>query len=90
MLADDKTKPKRINFDFHDNATTSTSGKFTSVVFDSVSIRDIVCSKTFSLALSEDGKVYSWGSGSQGHLGGGSDTFRVYPEEVKFKQFKDE
>ena len=54
-------------------------------IFDSVSIKDIVCSKNYSLALSEDGEVYSWGRGSLGQLGSGSDVSRVYPEKIKFK-----
>ena len=90
VLAEDKIKPKRINFDFQGKNSNTTEGKLTSIVFDPVSIRDIVCSRTFSLALSEDGKVYSWGCGSQGRLGNGSGTSRVYPEEIKFKQFKEE
>ena len=90
MLTEEKSKPKRINFDFQSKGSNANEGKLTSVVFDAASIRDIVCSQTFSLALSEDGEVYSWGRGSQGHLGSGSDVSRVYPEKVKFKQFKDE
>ena len=74
MLAEEKRKPKRINFDEQDKASDSIKETLTSAVFDPVSIRDVVCSQSFSLALSEDGKVYSWGRGSQGHLGCGSDA----------------
>jgi alpha-tubulin suppressor-like RCC1 family protein len=54
-------------------------------VFDSVSIRDLVCSKNYSLALSDEGEVFSWGRGALGQLGSGSDQSRVYPEKIKFK-----
>ena len=54
-------------------------------VFDPVSIRDIVCSKNYSLALSDEGEVFSWGRGALGQLGSGSDSSRVYPEKIKFK-----
>lgn len=41
--------------------------------FDNVSIRDLACTNTYALALSEDGKVYAWGRGVFGHLGNGNE-----------------
>jgi alpha-tubulin suppressor-like RCC1 family protein len=41
------------------------------------------------LALSEEGNLYSWGSGINGHLGLGDETSRIQPEQVLFN-FKDE
>jgi alpha-tubulin suppressor-like RCC1 family protein len=38
---------------------------------DLTSIRDIKIAETYSLALTEDGDVFSWGSGLNGHLGHG-------------------
>jgi len=41
------------------------------------------------LALSEDGKVYSWGLGFNGHLGHNSLSTVVMPKLIKI-DFKDE
>jgi hypothetical protein len=60
-LADDKKTPKRIMF-------AQSESKF-----DQVSIRDITSASTYTLALSEDGTVYSWGRGHNGHLGNGDE-----------------
>jgi alpha-tubulin suppressor-like RCC1 family protein len=54
-----------------------------------VSIRDVVCSKSYTLALSEDGKVYAWGRGTHGHLGNGSEQSQTDPGLIKF-DFRDE
>lgn len=53
------------------------------------SIRDLKIADLFSLALSEDGKVYSWGSGLNGHLGHGDQGTQIKPKAIKF-DFKDE
>lgn len=46
------------------------------------SIKDIKVSNSFSLALSEDGRVFSWGLGINGHLGLGDENTRIEPEEI--------
>jgi alpha-tubulin suppressor-like RCC1 family protein len=46
-------------------------------------------SGTFTLALSEEGTLFSWGSGVNGHLGLGDENSRIQPERVQF-DFKDE
>lgn len=56
---------------------------------DDVSIKDVVLADTFSLALSEEGQVFSWGQGHNGHLGHSSSEAVVEPKLVKF-DFKDE
>jgi alpha-tubulin suppressor-like RCC1 family protein len=55
----------------------------------STSIRDIITSKTFTLALSEDGSVFSWGRGHMGHLGHGNEQSLTTPQQIKF-DFRDE
>ena len=47
-----------------------------------MSIKDIKVSNSFTLALSEEGRVYSWGNGMNGHLGGGDERSRISPSEV--------
>lgn len=37
---------------------------------------------TFTLALSEDGRLYSWGLGLNGHLGLGDENSRISPELI--------
>ena len=71
VLADEKSKPRRINFAV--NSEENVAQTQMNFVFDSVSIRDLVCSKNYSLALSEEGEVFSWGRGALGQLGSGSD-----------------
>lgn len=85
-LAEDKKCPKRIFFDAEaaENSSHSQANRF-----DTVSIRDIACTNTFALALSEDGKVYSWGRGVFGRLGNGDEQSQTLPTEVKF-DFRDE
>ncbi|RHY29915.1 hypothetical protein DYB32_006055 [Aphanomyces invadans] len=47
-------------------------------LFDDVKIKQIACGYYFSVALAEDGCVYTWGEGSDGQLGLGlSDDFYV-------------
>lgn len=54
-----------------------------------MSIKDVKVSNTFSLALSEDGRIFSWGSGLNGHLGQSDEISKIQPEEIKIS-FKDE
>ncbi|RHY81755.1 hypothetical protein DYB26_007505 [Aphanomyces astaci] len=47
-------------------------------LFDEIQIKQIACGYYFSVALAEDGCVYTWGEGSDGQLGLGlSDDFHV-------------
>ena len=84
-LAEDKRCPKRILF----ASTPEDEDAPQANRFDNVSIRDIACTNTFALALSEDGKVYSWGRGVFGRLGNGSEQSQTIPTEVRF-DFRDE
>ena len=59
-------------------------------VNDLESIRDIQISDSFTLALSEEGQVYSWGLGTNGHLGHSQDSStKITPQIIKF-DFKEE
>lgn len=49
-----------------------------------MSIKDVQCVETFSVALSETGEVYTWGRGSLGKLGNDSENSEVYPYHVQF------
>jgi len=53
------------------------------------SIKDIKVANSFSLALSEEGRLYSWGVGMNGHLGSGDTSTRIIPNEVAI-DFKEE
>lgn len=53
------------------------------------SIRDVHCAESYTVALSEKGEVFTWGRGSMGHLGNGSETSEVTPFRVQF-DFKEE
>ena len=54
-----------------------------------MSVRDIVCSDEFTLAMTETGDVYSWGLGNLGRLGNSSENSEMSPNMIKF-DFKDE
>lgn len=44
----------------------------------------VACGTTFTLAVTREGAVYSWGRGSNGELGRGRDITQVYtPERVE-------
>ena len=36
------------------------------------------------MALSEEGALYSWGHGVNGHLGHGDEISRIQPERISF------
>nr|CAH0103634.1 unnamed protein product [Daphnia galeata] len=44
---------------------------------------DVACGKEHFIALTNEGKVYSWGSGSRGQLGHGSIESNEYPQEIE-------
>lgn len=77
QLNNDRRHPKKIQF-------SNLSGSY-----DYVSVKDTKISDTFSLTLSEEGKVYSWGLGMNGHLGHGDENSRIIPQEIEF-DFKSE
>ncbi len=47
------------------------------MIRDHTSIKDIKIANSYSLALSENGEVYSWGLGINGHLGHGDENSRI-------------
>lgn len=51
---------------------------------DDVRIKQIACSKQHSIALSTDGRVYTWGGGMFGVLGQGDDVDYCHPTLVCF------
>jgi alpha-tubulin suppressor-like RCC1 family protein len=59
---------------------------------DQVSIKDIKIGSSFSLGLSEDGKVYSWGIDRHGHLGSSEDSkaTRIHPTQINFNLLNEE
>ena len=79
---DERKKPKKVYFNTSDGVADGS-------VNDLESIRDIKTSDTFTLSLSEDGKVYSWGTGTNGHLGHNNTETLIRPKAIKF-DFKDE
>lgn len=48
----------------------------------SLSMKDVKCAVTYTIALSESGEVFTWGRGSQGKLGNESENSEVYPYKV--------
>jgi len=50
-----------------------------------VSIKDVRCAESYTVALSETGDVYTWGRGSLGKLGNNSEQSEVYPHKVNFE-----
>ena len=50
------------------------------ILFDS--IKDIACGGTHSMALSEEGRTYSWGNGDNGRLGHNSKRSEALPKEI--------
>lgn len=45
--------------------------------------------ESFCLALTEDGRLYSWGQGLNGHLGHGDTVTQIEPKQLKL-DLKDE
>jgi len=55
-----------------------------SKMFDPTSISHIEVNSEYNVALSDDGKVYSWGFGERGRLGINSTDSLIFPKEVSF------
>jgi alpha-tubulin suppressor-like RCC1 family protein len=70
--------PKRMQF------LEAESSQF----FDPTSISHVEVNKEYSVALTEDGKVFTWGMGEKGHLGNGDVDFRHAPGQVVFAHYK--
>lgn len=51
---------------------------------EDIKIIQVACGIDFSMALSDDGKVYSWGSPQYGQLGGGKDFEYIGPKKKVF------
>lgn len=64
------------------------SGSKSSQFFDPTSISHVEVNNDYTVALTEDGKVYSWGSGDKGRLGNGDIDFRNSPSQVVFAHYK--
>ena len=79
MHTEERKKPNRVVFERQEHGQSVTLE----------SIRDIKASDTMTLALSESGQVYSWGSGSNGRLGHNNCETQICPKLIKF-DFKDE
>ena len=79
QLNNERKFPKKISFPHHNHHhNNNNDGSI------QTSIKDIKVANTFSMALSEDGSVYSWGLGMNGHLGLGDEMARIEPETVIF------
>jgi alpha-tubulin suppressor-like RCC1 family protein len=61
-LKEEQTEPRQIIF--YDNCGE--------VVHD-ISIKDVQCADSYSIALSEQGELFTWGRGTMGHLGNASE-----------------
>jgi alpha-tubulin suppressor-like RCC1 family protein len=72
---DDPNRPKFIPMRFHVHAPQE--------IAELRSVRQITAGSTFSLALCDDGKVYSWGKNEIGQLGHGDKSEREKPTEVE-------
>ena len=71
--------PKRVHFD-----NDSESGK----IFDHTSITHVEVTLEFTIALTEEGELYSWGWGDKGKLGLGDLDAREKPEKIRFVHYK--
>lgn len=49
---------------------------------------DVACGASVSFAVTESGKVYGWGMGTNGQLGSGDDSDVFEPQEIKGKQLE--
>lgn len=85
QLNDEKKRPTKVYFSKCDDDWQEEDNHLN----DLESIRDIKTSTSFNLALSEDGQLYSWGSGRNGHLGHGDLDTQIRPKKIRF-DFKDE
>lgn len=52
----------------------------------SVKVMQVVCGQYHSMALTADGKVYTWGWGIHGQLGHSSCNNEVYPRKLNFNK----
>ena len=52
-------------------------------VLETIGVVDMVASKFHSLALSSDGRVYSWGHGRSGKLGHGNEEAQIQPSIIE-------
>lgn len=55
---------------------------------ENVEIADVACGAHFSIALTKDGKVYSWGKGESWRLGHGTEEHVRFPEIIQTLQDK--
>jgi alpha-tubulin suppressor-like RCC1 family protein len=72
-IKDEVTEPREINF----AAENGVQG-------EEVSVRDVMCTDSYTLALSEQGQVYTWGMGTMGRLGNGSEQTEPTPHLINF------
>jgi alpha-tubulin suppressor-like RCC1 family protein len=73
-IKDEVTEPREIKF-CDGNASNQE---------EEVSVKDVMCTDSYTLALTEQGQVYTWGMGTQGHLGNGSEQTEAIPHLVEF------
>ena len=71
-IKDSQKQPKLISFLDHNDVPVD------------VSIKEVVCCESFTLALSDSGDLYSWGCGNFGHCGNGSESTELHPLKIKF------
>jgi alpha-tubulin suppressor-like RCC1 family protein len=55
----------------------------------SISIKDVKCTDSYTVALTEQGELYTWGRGTNGHLGNSSEKSEIVPFAVRF-DFREE
>ena len=51
---------------------------------DKITFKDICCGSFHSMALTDSGDVYSWGSSSRGQLGHRSNNTELKPKKIDF------
>lgn len=59
------------------------------VFFPQLTVKKVSCGEAFSLALTNNGKLFSWGAGECGQLGTGRCTKKPIPSEVILSLVKD-
>jgi len=64
------------------NGTTDDSDRAKPVTVANVVFADIACGDNFTVALTNDGKIYAWGDNTFGQLGNGTNTASSTPQLI--------
>ena len=81
LVKEEQTEPKQVQF----YANYDQGGE----LIPGVSIKDAKCTDSYTVALTEQGELFTWGRGTNGHLGNSSEKSEIVPFAVRFN-FKEE